>query len=233
MTQRQGDAGAAKHAAQSDLDLFARLETALYTAVVSDALDELGIREQAMAEHLRPVGSTVTFAGRARTIACVDTYHVDDDPYGMEIDAIDSILPGEAVVVSTGGSRRNAPWGELLSTAAMARGARGAVVDGLVRDVRRIQDLGFPLFAAGMKPVDSKGRGRVVAYNVPVECGGVLIKPGDVVFADLDGIIAIPAGIVEDVVRLATDKASRENQSRDDLKKGAYLRSVYDKYGVL
>jgi regulator of RNase E activity RraA len=233
VTQRQGDAGAARQVAQSDLDLFARLENALYTAVVSDALDELGIREQAMAEHLRPVGSTVKFAGRARTIACVDTYHVDDDPYGMEIDAIDSILPGEAVVVSTGGSRRNAPWGELLSTAAIARGARGAVVDGLVRDVRRIQDLGFPLFAAGMKPVDSKGRGRVVAYNVPVECGGVLVKPGDVVFADLDGIITIPAGIVEDVVRLATDKVSRENQSRDDLKKGAYLRSVYDKYGVL
>jgi 4-hydroxy-4-methyl-2-oxoglutarate aldolase len=233
VTQRQGDAGAARHVAQSDLDLFAHLENALYTAVVSDALDDLGIREQAMAEHLRPVGSTVKFAGRARTIACVDTYHVDEDPYGMEIDAIDSILPGEAVVVSTGGSRRNAPWGELLSTAAIARGARGAVVDGLVRDVRRIQDLGFPLFAAGMKPVDSKGRGRVVAYNVPVECGGVLVKPGDVVFADLDGIVAIPAGIVEDVVRLATDKVSRENQSRDDLKKGAYLRSVYDKYGVL
>ena len=233
MTQRQANAGAARDAAQSDLDLFAHLETALYTAVVSDALDELGIREQAMAEHLRPVGSTVKFAGRARTIACVDTYHVDEDPYGMEIDAIDSILPGEAVVVSTGGSRRNAPWGELLSTAAIARGARGAVVDGLVRDVRRIQDLGFPLFAAGMKPVDSKGRGRVVAYNVPVECGGVLVRPGDLVFADLDGIVTIPAEVVEDVVRLATDKVSRENQSRDELKKGAYLRSVYDKYGVL
>jgi 4-hydroxy-4-methyl-2-oxoglutarate aldolase len=233
VTQRQGDAGAARHVAHSDLELFAHFENALYTAVVSDALDELGIREQAMAEHLRPVGSTVKFAGWARTIACVDTYHVDEDPYGMEIEAIDSILPGEAVVVSTGGSRRNAPWGELLSTAAIARGARGAVVDGLVRDVRRIQDLGFPLFAAGMKPVDSKGRGRVVAFNVPVECGGVLVRPGDLVFADLDGIVTVPAGIVEDVVRLATEKVSRENHSRDDLKNGAYLRSVYDKYGVL
>jgi regulator of RNase E activity RraA len=219
--------------AQSDLDLFAHLENTLYTAVVSDALDDLRFRDQAMAEHLRPVGSTVKFAGWARTIACIDTHHVDEDPYGMEIAAIDSILPGEAVVVSTGGSRRNAPWGELLSTAAMARGARGAVVDGLVRDVRRIQDLGFPLFAAGMKPVDSKGRGRVVAYNVPVQCGGVLVTPGDLVFADLDGIIAIPAAMVEEVVRLATDKVSRENHSRDELKKGAYLRSVYDKYGVL
>ena len=124
----------------------------------------------------------------------MDTYHVGDDPYGTEIAAIDSILPGEVVVVSTGGSRRNAPWGELLSTAAVARGARGAVVDGLVRDVRRIQELRFPLFAAGMKPVDSKGRGQVVAWNVPVECAGVLVEPRDLVFADLDGVITIPAG---------------------------------------
>ena len=115
----------------------------------------------------------------------------------LEIAAIDSILPGEVVVVSTGESRRNAPWGELLSTAAIARGARGAVVDGLVRDVRRIQELGFPLFAAGMKPVDSKGRGRVVACNVPVRCGGVLVTPGDLVFGDLDGIVTIPAAMVE------------------------------------
>ena len=219
--------------AQSDLDLFAHLENTLYTAVVSDALDDLGFRDQAMAEHLRPVGSTVKFAGWARTIACMDTYHVDEDPYGLEIAAIDSILPGEVIVVSTGESRRNAPWGELLSTAAIARGARGAVVDGLVRDVRRIQALEFPVFAAGIKPVDSRGRGRVVAYNVPVRCGGVLVTPGDLVFGDLDGIVTIAAAIVEQVVRLATDKVSRENHSRDELQKGAYLRSVYDKYGVL
>ena len=186
-----------------------------------------------MAEHLRPVGTNVKFAGWARTIACMDMYHVDGDPYGAEIEAIDSILPGEVVVVSTGGSRRNAPWGELLSTAAIARGARGAVVDGLVRDVGRIQQLGFPLFAAGIKPVDSRGRGRVVSFNVPVQCGGVLVSPGDLVFADLDGVIAIPASLVDEVVRLATDKVSRETHSREELQKGAYLRTVYDKYGVL
>lgn len=233
MTQQSRDPGPAGRVAQSDLDLFAQLENTLYTAVVSDALDDLGAREQAMAEHLRPVGSKTKFAGRARTITCMDVYHLDDDPYGMEIEAIDSILPGEVVVVATGGSRRNAPWGELLSTAAVGRGARGAVVDGLVRDVRRIQELGFPVFAAGMKPVDSKGRGRVVGYNVPVQCGGVLVTPGDLVFGDLDGVITIPAAMVEEVVRLAADKASRENHSRDELRRGAYLRSVYEKYGVL
>lgn len=218
---------------QRDLELFEHLERNLYTAVVSDALDDLGFRDRAMADHLRPVGSHVKFAGWARTISCVDTYHVDDNPYEAEIAAIDSILPGEVVVVSTGGSKRNAPWGELLSTAAVARGARGAVVDGLVRDVQRILELGFPLFAAGFKPVDSKGRGVVIAYNVPVQCGGVLVGPGDLVFADLDGVLAIPAHAIGEAVRIATEKAMRENQSRDELRQGAYLRDVYNKYGVL
>lgn len=220
-------------ATQADLELFAYLESALYTAVISDSLDELGHRQQAMAEHLRPVGREVKFAGWARTIACVDTYHVSDDPYGTEIAAIDSILPGEVVVVSTGGSKRNAPWGELLSTAAVARGARGAVVDGLVRDVGRIQELGFPLFAAGMKPVDSRGRGQVIDWNVPVDCAGVLVSPRDLVFADLDGVIVVPAAIVPDVVAMATDKVSRENHSREELRNGAFLRTVFEKYGVL
>lgn len=233
MSQPNTEAASRAKLAQADLDLFAHLENNLYTAVVSDALDDLGYRDRAMADHLRPVGANVKFAGWARTIACMDTYHIDNDPYGTEIAAIDSILPGEIVVVSTGGSKRNAPWGELLSTAAIARGARGAVVDGLVRDVRRIQELGFGLFAAGMKPVDSKGRGLVMAYNLPVQCGGVVVSPGDLVFADFDGVLAIPAAIIQDAVRLATEKAQRENHSRDELQKGAYLRDVYNKYGVL
>ncbi|MPY86984.1 MAG: RraA family protein [Luteitalea sp.] len=219
--------------AQSDIDLFRHLENNLYTAVVSDALDELGFWDRAMADHLRPLVPSVRFAGWARTISCMDVHHVDGDPYAIEIEAVDSILPGEVVVVSTGGSRRNAPWGELLSTAAMARGARGAIIDGLVRDVTRIQRLGFPVFAAGIKPVDSKGRGLVMAYNVPVECGAVLVSPRDLIFADFDGVLAIPAAAIEPAIRLATEKALRENQSRDELRKGAYLRDVYKKYGVL
>jgi 4-hydroxy-4-methyl-2-oxoglutarate aldolase len=216
-----------------DQEICERVETKLYTAVVSDALDSLGIRNQAMREYLRPVSPGRAFCGWARTIACSDVYHIPDEPYAMEIEAIDSILPGELVVVSTQQSQRNAPWGELLSTAARARGARGAVIDGLVRDVRKIEELGFPVHAAGIKPVDSMGRGIVTAYNVPVECGEVLVNPGDLVFADFDGVVVIPQANVEEVLRLALDKATRENSSRAELMKGAYLRDVFEKYGVL
>jgi regulator of RNase E activity RraA len=220
-------------ATAEELELFARVEAELYTAAVSDSLDELGIRGQAMHEYLRPVTSKHCFAGWARTISCMDVHYVPQDPYSLEIEAVDSILPGEIVVVSTGQSKRNAPWGELLSTAAVARGARGAVVDGLVRDVRKIDELGFAVFAAGIKPVDSKGRGLVVDYNVPVECGGVLLQPGDLVFADYDGVVVIPAAALADALGLAFERVRRENHSRAELMAGACLRDVYARYGVL
>ena len=220
-------------ASASDLELFVSMEASLYTAVVADSLDELGYRNQALRETVRPLSPDSCFAGWARTIAYVDVFHVPEDPYGLEIEALDSILPGEVVVVSTADSKRNAPWGELLSTAARARGARGAVIDGLVRDVKKIQELGFPVFAAGIKPVDSKGRGIVIDYNVPVECAGVTVSPGDLIFADYDGVVAVPCHIAAEVIRMATEKVTRENHSRSELIEGAYLRDVYKKYGVL
>jgi regulator of RNase E activity RraA len=216
-----------------DVALCEYVERHLYTAVVSDALDQLGVRHQVMREYLRPVHSKSVFAGWARTIACSDIYHVPDDPYGVEIEAVDSLLPGEVAVIGTQKSQRNAPWGELLSTAAKARGARGAVVDGLIRDVRKIEAIDFPVFAAGVKPVDSMGRGIVTAYNVPVDCGEVLVHPGDLVFADYDGVVVIPGKMAEQVIAIAKQKVEREDGSRAELAQGAYLRDVYRKYGVL
>lgn len=220
-------------ATSDDLELFKHIEAILYTAVLSDALDEIGVRDRVMREHLRPLAPDSVFVGWARTVLCMDVHYIPEDPYALEIEAVDSILPGEVIVVGTGASVRNAPWGELLSTAAMARGARGAVIDGLIRDVKKILQLGFPVFASGMKPVDSRGRGLVVDYNVPVECGGITVTPGDLIVADFDGVVAVPSHIVHEVVRLATDKVSRENSSRAELMNGKYLRDVFDKFGVL
>jgi len=208
-------------------------ETRLYTAVVSDSLDQLGVRQQAMREYLRPVHKGCVFAGWARTISCSDIYHTPENPYDVEIAAVDSLMPGEVAVVGTQKSLRNAPWGELLSTAAKARGARGAVIDGLVRDIAKIEEIGFPVFAAGIKPVDSMGRGIVTAYNVPVECGEVLVHPGDFVFGDSDGVVVVPGSMVKQVLDLAFEKVTRENHSRAELRTGAYLRDVFAKYGVL
>jgi regulator of RNase E activity RraA len=229
----QSSTNIASHSSSShDLELCSFVEQNLYTAVVSDALDQVGARHQAMREYLRPVHPGCRFAGWARTISCSDIYHIPADPYTLEIEAVDSLLPGEVVVVGTGKSTRNAPWGELLSTA--SRSARHAGrCDGLIRDVRKIEELGFPVFASGIKPVDSMGRGIVTAYNVPVECGEVMVHAGDFVFADFDGVVVVPAAMVKEVIDLATDKVRRENDSRAELMQGAFLRDVFAKYQVL
>ncbi len=218
---------------ENNLEVLATVESTLYTAVLCDSLDQLGYRNQAMREYLRPVWPVKPFAGWARMIACMDQFHIPDDPYGKEIEAVDSLLPGEVAVVATGKSTRNAPWGELLSTAATARGARGAVVDGFVRDVGMIEELGFPVFATGIKPVDSQGRGIVTDYNTPVECGEVLVQPGDLVCADTDGVVVIPKDVVNEALELATERVTKENHSREELRQGAYLKDVYEKYGIL
>ena len=229
----QSDRFLRKPATEEDQKLFRFIEEHLYTAVISDSLDEVGYKEQALREYIRPLSPDAKFAGWARTFSYIDVYHVPSEPYAAEIEAMDSVLIGEVVVASTGGSLRNAPWGELLSTAARARGARGAVIDGLVRDVQKIQELSFPVFARGIKPVDSKGRGTIIDYNIPIECAGARVSPGDLVFADYDGVIAIPAEVLPDVIRLAKEKVDKEDGSRSDLREGAFLKDVFAKYGVL
>ena len=212
---------------------FDQLATELYAAVISDVLDGLGFRDQAMTADIRPVFAGATLVGRAHTVLSSDIYRIPDEPYEMEIRAIDSVPPDGIVVAATNKSTRTCMWGELLSTATRARGGRGAVLDGHTRDVRMIENMGFPVFATGMRPVDSNGRGTIISYAEPVVCGGVLVHEGDVVFADVDGVVVIPQAIETEVVRLAREKVSGENAMRDWLATGKTLREAYDRFGVL
>ena len=186
-----------------------------------------------MHERIRPLDGSFVCAGRAKTILAVDVYQLSGDPYKMEIESVDSVRPDEVIVACTNNSIRTGFWGELLSTAAQTRGARGVIVDGLVRDVKKIVALGFPVFAAGIKPVDSKGRSIVLNYDCPIECGGVAVSPGDIIMADYDGVVVVPKEIVADVLKRALIKVEKENKSRQDLIAGAYLRDVYRRYGTL
>lgn len=218
----------------SDAEIFELLEQHLYTAVISDVLDEMGLRDQVMRADINPVSpAATTVTGRARTILAVDYYEPLAEPYGIELQFVDSLRSGDIVVAGTNESVRNGLWGELLSTAAHHRGARGAIIDGYVRDVRKIRELGFPLWATGTKPVDSAGRGRSVAYDCVVHCGGVIVRPGDIVFGDDDGVVVIPHEQVEEVIRRASDKVDAENSTRSDLRAGLSLTEVFRRRGVL
>jgi regulator of RNase E activity RraA len=216
-----------------DQDLFNMMKSQLYSAVLCDALDQVGLREQAMRADIRPVYTEAKVVGRALTVQSVDVYEPDTNIYEHEIAAVDSLRAGDVMVASTQQSTRTCLWGELLSTAATARGANGAIIDGYTRDVRLIQEMQFPVFSTGIYPVDSAGRGMVISYNTPVNCGGVVVRPGDIIFGDYDGVVVIPEDAAEEVIAKAIDKVEGENMTRDELRQGATLREVYDKYGVL
>lgn len=207
----------------------------LFTAVLSDALDAAGVTTQAMAPTIRPLDDALKMCGRARTGAYMEWPHVDADenPYELEIAIVDDLKPGDVAVFACGGSTRIAPWGSLLSTATRARGAAGCVTDGFVRDINEIRAMKLPVFAGGIAPLDSKGRGKIHAVDVPVICSGVRVEPGDLVFGDADGVVVVPQAVEAEVLRFAFDKINGEHSSMRELKAGAFLRDVYAKYGIL
>jgi regulator of RNase E activity RraA len=215
---------------------FSECKALLYTAVLSDVMDGLGLMNQAIQPFVRPLDDGLVMMGRARTGLYMTVYAIEegDNPYDLEIALLDDLKAGDvAVIACNGPTTRIAPWGELLSTAARCRGAEGCVTDGLVRDVRQIREMRFPVFHGGIGPLDSKGRARMMAMDVPVECAGVKVRPGDLVFGDADGVVVIPQERAEDVIARAKNKVAGENNTRDELLKGRLLRDVYEKFGVL
>ena len=216
-----------------DFDHYAKL---IYSAVLSDVLDSMGHFEQAMRPFIRPVDKSLVMMGKARTGLYASVYgsRKHDKPYENEIGFVDDLKPGEiAALACNGPTERIAPWGELLSTASKMRGAHGCVTDGLVRDLRQIREMAFPVFHGGIGPLDSTGRAKMIEFDTEVHCGGVKIRTGDIIFGDVDGVIAIPQDIAEEVVERAAEKATSENNSRRELLEGRTLQQVYDKYGVL
>lgn len=211
------------------------LRARLYSAVLSDVLDSLGHMHQAMAPRIRPLDDGLVLAGYARTgrFEEVAAATPGENPYALEIAIVDDLRAGDVMVFGCGGSQRIAPWGELLTTASLARGAVGAVTDGFVRDVRGIRQMKFPVFHGGIAPLDSKGRGKVVAIDEPVDCAGVRVAPGDLVFGDVDGVVVVPRALEAQAVALAFAKVEGEDATRDELRAGALLADVFARRGIL
>lgn len=215
---------------EPDLDLLA---ATLYAAVVSDACDAVGLRAQTFAPGLEFLTATDrTLLGWARTVRAARVDAPPERHYGTEIDYVDGLRPGDVVVEDTGGSD-DACWGELFSTAATGRGARGAVLDGLIRDRRGIEALGFPVHARGCRPADSLGRLSIQEWDVPLTVRGVAVETGDFVIADPDGVVVVPRAASAEVITRATEKASTEGSARDLLLGGGRLTDVWERYRVL
>ena len=214
-----------------DLGLLARLER-LYVAVVADCLDQVGVRTNVMAPHIRPLYPEAVVAGYALTVRCIDVTKAPERSlwYKGEIEAVDAQQPGDVMVVST---CRGSYWGELLATASRYRGARGIVADAYTRDTTALIEMRYPTFSAGILAYDSLGRIDVVAVGVPIVCGGVTVHPGDLVLADHDGVAVIPRQLGGQVVSLAEEKVAGENLMRSKLAEGMPVTEAFRTYGVI
>lgn len=205
---------------------------ALSVSLVADALDGLGLRAQALEPAIRPIADGLRLAGWARTVDVRATDVIPDEPYVGEMAAIAALAPGDVACYQVEDAVESALFGELFTVASRSQGARGVVIDGPVRDVRQIRELGFPVFARSISPYDTMGRAEVVAHDVPIVCGGVPIASGDLVVADDDGVIVVPAAHAAAVAAAVAAKAADEGGALADLLRGDGVHEVWERWGV-
>ncbi len=217
----------------NDIERFAIMREKLFTAVVGDVMDSLGLLQQFLPPEIRPLRDDMIVAGRAMPVVERD---LNGDrpvkPFGLMLEALDDLKPGE-VYIAGGGTGPYAMWGELMSTRARVLEAAGAVLNGFSRDTWGILKLDFPVFSRGRHAQDQAPRGEVTGFRVPVRIGQVEVHPGDIVFGDIDGVLVIPKAAEDEVVRLAIEKVSKENLVRKAILEKSTAVSAFERFGVM
>ncbi|MBC8016025.1 MAG: RraA family protein [Sporomusaceae bacterium] len=217
---------------KNDSELFRIFHQELYTPVVGDILDKIGRYHQFLPQAIQPMKEPMVLVGRAMPVLMIDVYGEQEKPFGLLTEALDQLQTGE-IYVASGGEMRCAYWGELLTATAKKRGANGAVVNGYHRDTPMVLEQNWPVFSRGRYAQDSGVRTQVVNYRCPIEIGGVWVNPGDLVFADLDGVLIIPKEVENEVITQALEKARTEKVVRKDIENGLSSTDAFKKYGIL
>jgi regulator of RNase E activity RraA len=225
----------------SDDDLFTLAERDLFAGVVGDVMDKLRLTRQFLPPQIQPLCREMVVIGRAMPVLSGDVFEesiegtankLSAKPFGLMLEALDDLKRNE-IYVNTGSSPRNALWGELLSIRARMLGARGAVVNGYVRDTRAILNLNFPTFSFGSYGQDSGPRYKVYDFRVPIEIGNVRIRPGDILFGDIDGVLVVPREAEVEVFTRALEKARGEKTVKKDLEAGSTAVDAFTKHGIM
>ena len=218
-----------------DDEMFELAKRELFTAVVGDVMDGLKLHHQFLPPHIRPLHPDMVVIGRAMPVRSEDVPEGDNaggKPFGLMLEALDDLRHNE-VYITTGPSPHMALWGELMSTRAMQLGAAGAILDGYSRDTRAVLALGFPTFSRGSYAQDIAPRGRVVDFRVAIDLAGTAVRPGDIVFGDLDGVLCVPADVAEEVFSGALDKTRGEKNVRAALLAGSSAVEAFARYGIM
>lgn len=217
---------------KNDTELFRLMKQHLFTAIIGDVLDLHGFYHQFLMPECRPLDPKMVVCGRAMTALETDVSELPDPPFGLMLKALDDMREDE-VYIAAGSSPHYALWGELMSMAVRARGAVGAVLAGYARDTNGILAMNFPVFCYGSYAKDQRGRGRVVDFRIPLEVNGVTIRPGDIVFGDIDGVVILPKEMEAPVVIKALERVRKEKTAKHMFLQGASAESVFLETGVL
>lgn len=217
---------------RSETELFQVMREKLYTPVVGDILDARGYLHQFLPQNIRPLREEMKIAGKAMTVLMIDVFGEQEKPFGRLCECLDQIQPNE-IYIATGGTKRCAYWGELLTATAKARGGNGAVVDGWHRDTPQVLEQNWPVFSAGCYAQDSSVRTQVVDFRCQIEIGQATIRDGDYIFGDVDGVLVIPREIAAEVVEEALEKASKEKELRRAVEGGMPVTEAFARFGVL
>lgn len=217
---------------KNDAELIEVFKNELYTPVVGDILDELGYYHQFLPPPVQPIRLTDKLIGRAMPVLMIDVYGPQEKPFGKLTEALDQLEPGE-IYIASGGAMRCAYWGEILTATAKKRGALGAIVNGYYRDTKMVLEQDWPVFSRGRFAQDSAVRTQVADYRCNIEIEGVWIKPGDLIFGDVDGVLVIPKIVEEEVIVKALKKARSEKLVRKEIDNGMSSTEAFLKYGIL
>jgi regulator of RNase E activity RraA len=226
---------------RNDEELFSTVRRELFTCVVGDVMDKIGLQHQFLPPQIRPLRPDLVVIGRAMPVLAVDVFEekvagaknkLMEKPFGLMLEALDDLKTDE-VYVNTGSSPRNALWGELMSVRARKLGAAGAVLNGYLRDTKAVLKLDFPAFCFGSYAQDSAPRYKVVDFRINIEIGAVRIRPGDFVFGDIDGVCVVPAEAAIEVFTNAVEKARSEQLVRKALEEGSSAVAAFEKRGIM
>lgn len=216
----------------NDNELFKVIKSELYTPVLGDILDELGLYHQFLPQPIQPLKEDMKIVGRAMPVVMIDVYGSQEEPFGLLTEALDQLQEND-IYIAQGGHMRCAYWGEILTATSKYRKAAGAVINGFIRDTPQVLSQDFPVFCRGRYAQDSSVRTKVVDYRCPIDMDGVWIEPGDLVFGDMDGVLIIPKKVEQEVIKKALEKARSEKLVRKEIENGLSSTDAFKKYGIL
>lgn len=213
-------------------EMFELIKRELYTPVVGDILDGMGLYHQFLPQAVQPINEDMKVVGYAMPVLMIDVFGPQEKPFGLLTQALDQLQEDE-VYIASGGDMRCAYWGELLTATAKTRKAAGAIINGWHRDTPQVLEQNWPVFSRGRYAQDSSVRTKVIGYRCALEIGSVWIEPGDLVFGDLDGVLIIPKMHIKEVISKSIEKATGEKVVRKAIEEGMTATKAFEKFGIL